>query len=94
LCKTCSIGRVYLENPEIAKQDLSIEEVEKAFKSPGPIYFFNVSGGEPFMRMDLAEIIRLAAIYLKPRLIHIPTNALAPRAIEKITLRILEYMVK
>lgn len=92
LCKTCNIGRVYLDNPELAKQDLNLEEIEKAFKSLGPVYFFNVSGGEPFMRMDLAEIIRLASLHLKPRLIHIPTNALAPRAIEKMTYRILDYM--
>lgn len=92
LCRTCNIGRVYLKNPEIAKQDLTLEEVEKAFSSLGPVYFFNISGGEPFMRMDLAEIVRLAAIYLKPSIIHIPTNALAPRAIEKSTQRILDYM--
>ncbi len=92
LCKTCNIGRVYLENPDIAKKDLSIEEVENVFKSLGPIYFFNVSGGEPFMRMDLAEILRLAFIYLKPKLISIPTNSLAPKSIEKTTLKILEYM--
>ena len=92
LCRTCNIGRVYLENPDLARLDLTLEEVEKVFRSMGYIYFFNISGGEPFMRMDLAEIVRLAAIYLKPRMIHIPTNALAPRAIEKITHRILDYM--
>ncbi len=92
LCKTCNIGRMYLENPELTKQDLSLEEIEKTFKSLGHVYFFNVSGGEPFMRMDLAEIARLAFIYLKPRLISIPTNSLAPRAIERTTLKILEYM--
>lgn len=92
LCKTCLIGRTYLDNPDLAKQDLNLEEIEKVFASLGHVYFFNVSGGEPFMRMDLAEIIRLAAIHLKPRLMHIPTNALAPRAIEKITYKILDYM--
>lgn len=92
LCKTCNIGRVYLENPQIAKKDLSLAEIEKIFRSLGPIYFFNVSGGEPFMRMDLAEILRLAFIHLKPKLISIPTNSLAPKSIEKTTLKILEYM--
>jgi ferredoxin-NADP reductase/MoaA/NifB/PqqE/SkfB family radical SAM enzyme len=92
LCKTCNIGRVYLENPAIAKNDLTLKEIEATFKTLGPIYFFNVSGGEPFMRMDLAEILRLAFIYLKPKLISIPTNSLAPKAIEKTTLKILEYM--
>jgi ferredoxin-NADP reductase/MoaA/NifB/PqqE/SkfB family radical SAM enzyme len=92
LCRTCNIGRTYLKNPELAKQDLSLAEIEQIFKSLGSVYFFNISGGEPFMRMDLAEIVRLAAIYLKPSIIHIPTNALAPRAIEKTTGRILDYM--
>ncbi|MFC1887369.1 FAD-binding oxidoreductase [Candidatus Cloacimonadota bacterium] len=92
LCKTCNIGRVYLENPDVAKKDLTLKEVEASFRSLGPIYFFNVSGGEPFMRMDLAEILRLAFIYLKPKLISIPTNSLAPKSIEKTTLKILKYM--
>lgn len=91
-CKTCNIGNLYLANPSIAKQNLSLEEIEKVFRALGPIYFFNVSGGEPFMRKDLAEIIRLACIHLKPRLIHIPTNAISPKFIGKTTRKILEYM--
>lgn len=91
-CKTCNIGNVYLDNPKIAKNNLSLEEIEKVFRSLGRIYFFNVSGGEPFMRKDLAEIIRLACIHLQPRLIHIPTNALAPKFIDKTTRAILAYM--
>ncbi len=91
-CRTCNIGKRYSEHPELAKQNLSIDEIEKVFKSLGPVYFFNVSGGEPFMRSDLAEIVRLACIHLKPHLIHIPTNALSPKQIKKITPKILEYM--
>ncbi len=91
-CKTCNIGKVYLENPELAKRNLSLEEVEKVFKNLGPVYFFNISGGEPFMRPELAEIVRLACIHLKPRLIHIPTNAIGTAFIEKTTRKILEYM--
>ena len=91
-CKTCNIGNVYLANPRLAKQNLSLDEIEKVFKSLGPIYFFNISGGEPFMRPELAEIIRLACIHLKPRLIHIPTNAISPKFIDKTTRKILAYM--
>jgi MoaA/NifB/PqqE/SkfB family radical SAM enzyme len=91
-CKTCNIGALYLANPELAKQNLSLEEIEKIFKSLGPIYFFNVSGGEPFMRPDLAEIIRLACLHLKPHLIHIPTNAIAPKFIARTTRKILATM--
>jgi len=91
-CKTCNIGNVYLANPELAKDNLSLEEIEKVFRSLGPIYFFNVSGGEPFMRPELPEIIRLACVHLKPRLIHIPTNGIAPKYIEKTTRKILGVM--
>ncbi len=91
-CKTCNIGQVYLANPALAQRNLSLDEIEKVFRSLGQIYFFNVSGGEPFMRKDLAEIIRLACIHLKPSLIHIPTNGISPKFIDKTTRKILDYM--
>jgi MoaA/NifB/PqqE/SkfB family radical SAM enzyme len=91
-CKTCNIGAVYLANPALAKQNLTLDEIERVFRSLGPIYFFNVSGGEPFMRPDLPEIIRLACIHLRPRLIHIPTNAISPKFIDKAARRILAVM--
>jgi len=91
-CKTCNIGSLYMANPSLAKQNLTLEEIEKIFKALGPIYFFNISGGEPFMRPELAEIIRLACIHLQPRLIHIPTNAISHKFIDKTTRKILEYM--
>ncbi len=91
-CKTCNIGKVYHANPNITKQNLTLEEIESVFKSLGPIYFFNISGGEPFMRSDLAEIVRLSCIYLKPHLIHISTNAILTKSIDKTTRKILAYM--
>ncbi len=91
-CKTCNIGNVYLANPKIARRNLNLDEIARVFESLGKVYFFNISGGEPFMRKDLAEIIRLACVHLKPHLIHIPTNALAPRFIDKTTRNILGHM--
>lgn len=91
-CQTCNIGQVYLANPALARNNLNLDEIERVFRSLGPIYFFNVSGGEPFMRPELAEIIRLAAIHLKPKLFHIPTNAISPKFIDKTTRKILAYM--
>jgi len=91
-CLTCHIGRVYLADPQLARHNLSLAEIEQVFASLGRVYFLNISGGEPFMRPDLAEIIRLACIHLRPRLIHIPTNAYAPRFIDKTTRKILQIM--
>ena len=62
-CKTCNIGLKYQQDPERKSKDLSLEEIEKIFESLGQIYFFNISGGEPFLRKDLPEIIRLACKY-------------------------------
>jgi len=88
-CKTCQIGKRYHENPDIVKRDLRLDEIEKVFESLGHVYFFNISGGEPFLRKDLPKIVELACKYLKPAIIHIPTNALMPKCIEKTTKEIL-----
>ena len=92
LCQSCNIGLMYQKNPASAKDDLTLEEVEKIFKSLGHVYFFNISGGEPFLRQDIHEIVRLACRYLSPKVIHTPTNALMPQLIEKRTRQILEIM--
>ena len=83
-CKTCQIGAMFCQDPTRPEKDLRLDEIEKIFKSMKPVYFFNMSGGEPFLRKDLPEIVALACKYLKPRVIHTPTNAiLSDRIIEK-----------
>ncbi len=91
-CKTCNIGHLWLENPVRSEKDLTLAEIEKIFASMKPVYFFNISGGEPFLRKDLPEIVRLACHYLKPRIIHTPTNALLPKRIVEDTRKILEII--
>lgn len=82
-CRTCQIGAMFCQDPTRAQNDLTLEEIEKIFSSMKPVYFFNMSGGEPFMRRDLPEIVRLACKYLKPQVVHTPTNAiLSDRIIE------------
>ena len=94
-CKTCNIGAHFQENPqEIKKLDVKIDEIERFFKSLGYCYFLNFSGGEPFLRNDLVEIVELALKYLKPRIIHTPTNAFMSEKIEKTTREILNTINK
>jgi len=93
-CKTCNIGLKYLENPDRKKDDLSLDEIEKIFQSIGQVYFFNISGGEPFLRNDLPEIIELACKYLKPRILHTPTNAILSKKIRDLTVKSLEIIKK
>jgi len=91
-CKTCNLWELYQNKPKLRKKELTLDEIEKIFKSMGHIYFFNISGGEPYLRTDIPEIVNLACKYLKPGVIHIPTNAIAPELIEKQTRKILDIM--
>jgi len=91
-CKTCNIGLMFLQDPARKEKDLTIEEIEKIFSNMKPVYFFNISGGEPFTRNDLPEIVRLACKYLKPRVIHTPTNAILSEKIRDQTIKILEII--
>lgn len=82
-CKTCNIWELYKKNPPKRQTELTLPEIEKIFSSMGHIYVFNISGGEPFLRNDLVQIIESACNHLRPGIIHIPTNAIAIRKIKK-----------
>lgn len=89
-CLSCNIWRYYRDEPAKLKQELSLEEVEKVFRSVGHVYFFNISGGEPFLRKDIEQIVELALRYLSPKVMHCPTNALCPSRVISGTRTIME----
>jgi MoaA/NifB/PqqE/SkfB family radical SAM enzyme len=91
-CKTCSIWELYRDQPQRREDELTLDEIEKIFHSMGHIYVFNVSGGEPFLRSDITEIIRAACDHMSPGVVHIPTNAIARDRIERKTTEILETL--
>lgn len=91
-CKTCQIGEMFCQDPTRPEKDLKLDEVEKIFSSMHPVYFFNMSGGEPFMRKDLPEIVELACKYLKPKVVHTPTNAILTDRIVENTERIIQIV--
>lgn len=91
-CKTCQIGAMFCQDPQRAEKDLKLDEIEKIFSSIQPVYFFNISGGEPFLRTDLPEIVELACKYLKPRIVHIPTNAILTNRIVENTEKIVKIV--
>ncbi len=92
MCRTCNIWQIYKKDAGKKNNELTIREIEKVFNSVGHVYFFNVSGGEPFLRKDLSEIVFLAIEHLTPSIIHIPTNGLLPMVIEREMHKILEHM--
>lgn len=91
-CKTCQIGKMFCQDPTRRERDLKLDEIEKIFRSMHPVYFFNISGGEPFMRDDLPEIVELACKYLKPKVVHSPTNAILSEKIIRETERIIQIV--
>lgn len=65
------------------KDELKIHEIEKLAKSFGRLPYITFSGGEPFARIDLADVVRAYYRHAKTRWVTIPTNgALTKRVIE------------
>lgn len=91
-CKTCNIWRIYPDHKQNLKDELTVEEIDRIFKSIGHVYFFNLSGGEPFLRKDLVDIVDSAISRLSPSIIHSPTNGIATKTILEKTSQILELV--
>lgn len=51
-----------------------------------------MSGGEPFLRPDLPEIVELACKYIKPRVVHTPTNGIMTERIAEHTEKIIRIV--
>ncbi|MGM0559237.1 MAG: radical SAM/SPASM domain-containing protein, partial [Myxococcota bacterium] len=91
-CRSCDIWKIYPAEREKLDEELSLDEVRALFASIGPVYFFNISGGEPFLRKDLVDIILAGCELLSPTVVHIPTNALMPGRVIRTTEEILSRM--
>ena len=57
-----------------AKGDLTLDEVDRIFSQLPVMDAIRLTGGEPFVRRDLADIGRIAQQRLKPLVLHITTN--------------------
>lgn len=81
MCKTCNIGKMYLEHPEMAKGELTAEEYGKIFQNIGKVFWVTMTGGEPFFRRGLTNVV--ADIYKssEPKFMTIPTNGYVPKKI-------------
>ena len=59
--QTCNVWRKFKKNPEVVKNDLSLKEIEKIFKTfPKSIIWLSLSGGEPFLKDDLVLVCKKA----------------------------------
>jgi len=95
-CKTCNVWKTFKNNPKIIKDDLTIKEIKLIFKNlPKNLVWISFSGGEPFLRKDLAEICQTAVENIPSLgLISIPSNGLLENKIVKTTKKILSLPLK
>lgn len=73
-CKTCLIGARYLADPSVADGELTLDEYRHLAASIGPLEWVTLSGGEPFMRPDFAELALVVVRATRPRVVNVPTN--------------------
>ncbi len=67
-CATCNVYEKKVNN-------LTVDEYERIFASVGKApFWFTLSGGEPFLRKDIVEIVKVLYQRSRPAIINIPTN--------------------
>lgn len=76
-CLTCDIWGTYLKNKSLFKKELSKEYIKKIFLEFRHLRSVGITGGEPFLRDDLLEIVSV----IKAPSITISTNGLMPERI-------------
>lgn len=86
-CKTCNIWK---NNPrKKIKEELKLEEYKKIFSNYGKSYWITITGGEPFLKKNLVQIIQIIYKKTKPEFITIATNGILTKRIVSWTKEIL-----
>ena len=85
LCRTC----FYWDELNQGR-DLTFEQIERLSRSSPPFHKLWISGGEPFLRKELAEIIELFYKDNGMRHVNLPTNGLLPQKLDTVITQLLE----
>ncbi len=74
-CGTCNIWKKKARN-------FSVDEYTKTFRKIGRApYWITFSGGEPFLRNDIVDVVSTIYAISRPHIINIPTNGILTNAI-------------
>jgi len=79
-----------LDAPDPGEQGLSI--IDKNTKEIGPVLWYALGGGEPFIRKDLPTLSKIVQKNCRPKLFTIPTNGWYTQRTFDATLRMLQQM--
>lgn len=88
-CKHCFYNEKYLEKYNIGGDSLSFNELKMIAESIKKILYLSLTGGEPFIREDLEEIVKLFTKKNKVFRYQIPTSGYKTSLIIEKTQRIL-----
>lgn len=73
-----------------SRNDLTYDEIKKLSEDLGPIENLNLSGGEPFIRKEFAEIVRTFVRNNGVKQVYVPTNGYFTDRTEKALRSVLE----
>jgi len=88
-CKTCFYKEAIDGSDTAGGDELNIDEIRKVSLSMGRFDRLLLSGGEPFLRDDIARICEVFYLQNKIRSIHLPTNGFFSEKVFEHTRKIL-----
>ena len=86
-CNFCFYGKEIVKGQK--SDELTIDEIEKIAITTGPLLQLSLTGGEPFLRKNLSDIIDIFIRHTDPWYITIPTNASMPDRMSEVLEEIL-----
>lgn len=97
-CRGCGTNAIYTPLKKVNVAEPTINQIETAFKkikeysqkANVPV-FINIGGGEPFLRADIIDVIRLASEYFGVDGVGVDTNGTLKDSSELIS-QVLEYV--
>lgn len=87
-CEHCFNWRNNEKAKKLHDKELSLDEIKIISRKLPPMLLVNLCGGEPTLREDLPEIVKLFAVNNRTKFITIPTNGFLPNRTEEIFGRI------
>lgn len=93
-CIMCNIWKMYQENRELIKDELSISEIRDFFSDREffrNLAFIQLTGGEPFLRSDLIEIVKSVHECKPYCTVYVATNGFLTERILKVTEEVLHF---
>ena len=88
-CEHCFYKET-LDAPD--RGELPLDVFDKTTKNIGPVLWFSLAGGEPFVRKDLSQLIDVVQTNCRPKVFSFPTNGWYTEQTFETCLRVLQKM--